>query len=297
MLVYRFKWYFGAVTTSTTNPFYNATLYHNSAVPHSLPMGFDLWINGMLSEAPVSKGSTMELAAHPWPLTPGEKETVQVSLLLLVLQLIILLAVDCFIIDYSADYTRILLYSSILCVVRCSRAPSKLACGTALSYQALFSTDSPQQHSANTRILKCRLLQEWLDSVQLHSSASFCIQALLTEVLLQTKTMHIQTVSGVGKEYYMASYLWDFFVYLIPALLLVVLVQLFDVQALSRNTDALILLVLLYGLSVIPYSYCLSFLFSEYATATVSSSQSLAPSALLRKLSADAAIMCMCSLR
>lgn len=39
----KFQWYFGAVGTGPEDPFHNATVYHNSAAPHALPMAFDLW--------------------------------------------------------------------------------------------------------------------------------------------------------------------------------------------------------------------------------------------------------------
>ena len=85
----------------------------------------------------------------------------------------------------------------------------------------------------------------------------------------QEGTRHLQTVGGINAwTYYGSHFFWDFLMFLPPALALLGLVMAFDVDALARYPDALFTLVLLYGISVIPYSFATAHLFKDYSQAT-----------------------------
>ncbi|CAN0348380.1 unnamed protein product [Pylaiella littoralis] len=86
----------------------------------------------------------------------------------------------------------------------------------------------------------------------------------------ETKCKHQQIVSGVSLEaYWFSSYVWDFVSYLIPMSFAIILFKAAGVSTLFDNgaVKALVLLFLLFGLSMVPYTYLGSFLFSSHSKA------------------------------
>ncbi|KAL3669965.1 hypothetical protein V7S43_005338 [Phytophthora oleae] len=88
---------------------------------------------------------------------------------------------------------------------------------------------------------------------------------------------HQQLVSGVGiNAFWTANYIWDFTVYLIPAVIALVLVQAYDLSALTGSSScvtcdgstfvAVIVLVLAFGLAICPHAYCWSYIFTDPAS-------------------------------
>eukprot|EP00916_Digyalum_oweni_P011393 GHVL01018965.1.p1 GENE.GHVL01018965.1~~GHVL01018965.1.p1 ORF type:complete len:1716 (+),score=214.35 GHVL01018965.1:54-5150(+) len=86
----------------------------------------------------------------------------------------------------------------------------------------------------------------------------------------ESKAKHLQLISGVSiPAYWLSTMLWDFTFYLIPASICIFIMLGFDSQPLigSENIGATIALMILYGLSVGPMTYFLSFLFKQHSTA------------------------------
>ncbi|RLN38339.1 hypothetical protein BBO99_00008317 [Phytophthora kernoviae] len=87
---------------------------------------------------------------------------------------------------------------------------------------------------------------------------------------------HQQLVSGVSlTAFWLANYLWDLVMYVVPCIAAIILIKAFDISALTGNADctsctsetfpAVIVLFILFGFAVCPFTYCLSFLFKEHA--------------------------------
>ncbi|KAK7486553.1 hypothetical protein BaRGS_00022219, partial [Batillaria attramentaria] len=88
----------------------------------------------------------------------------------------------------------------------------------------------------------------------------------------QCGAKHLQVVSGVGPfAFWLASFAWDMVNYLIPCLVLLVVFAAFQVEAYTSDDNmALVFLVLVvFGLAVIPYTYILQFIFVTPATGFV----------------------------
>ncbi|GMF31471.1 unnamed protein product [Phytophthora lilii] len=88
---------------------------------------------------------------------------------------------------------------------------------------------------------------------------------------------HQQLVSGVGiSSFWTANYIWDFAVFLIPAVIALALIQAYDLSALTGSSScvtcgdstfiAVIVLVLVFGLAICPHAYCWSYLFTDPAS-------------------------------
>uniref|UniRef100_A0A6Q2Z807 P-type phospholipid transporter n=1 Tax=Esox lucius TaxID=8010 RepID=A0A6Q2Z807_ESOLU len=100
--------------------------------------------------------------------------------------------------------------------------------------------------------------------------ASFVLY-LIQERMTQAK--HLQFVSGVSPVvYWMANFLWDMVNYCISATLVVGIFIAFDKRCYtsSTNLQPLVALLMLYGWSVTPMMYPMSFIFSIPSTAYVS---------------------------
>ncbi|CAM9259808.1 unnamed protein product [Ectocarpus sp. 4 AP-2014] len=85
-----------------------------------------------------------------------------------------------------------------------------------------------------------------------------------------TKCKHQQIVSGVGLEaYWFSSFLWDFGSFLVPMTFAIVLFKGLGVDSLFDNgaDAAFVLLFILFGLSMVPYTYLGSFMFSSHSKA------------------------------
>ena len=91
---------------------------------------------------------------------------------------------------------------------------------------------------------------------------------------------HQQLVSGVSiPAFWAANYIWDMLVYLVPASAALILIQAFDITSLTGSgtgcvractTDSfasVVVLFLLFGLAIIPFTYLLSFVFREHSAA------------------------------
>ncbi|XP_043832232.1 phospholipid-transporting ATPase ABCA3-like [Dromiciops gliroides] len=100
-------------------------------------------------------------------------------------------------------------------------------------------------------------------------ASTFSIMAVTERVI---KAKHIQFVSGVYViNFWLSSLIWDLIVFFIPCLLLLGVFRFFDVKAFTQDNhpaDALLILML-YGWSIIPLMYLMSFLFVAGATAFI----------------------------
>ncbi|XP_032366681.1 retinal-specific phospholipid-transporting ATPase ABCA4 isoform X4 [Etheostoma spectabile] len=100
--------------------------------------------------------------------------------------------------------------------------------------------------------------------------ASFVLYLIQERV---TQAKHLQFVSGVSPlVYWMANFLWDILNYSISAAMVVEIFIFFDKKCFTSptNLQPLISLLMLYGWSVIPMMYPMSFIFSVPSTAYVS---------------------------
>ncbi|XP_074055105.1 phospholipid-transporting ATPase ABCA3-like [Macrotis lagotis] len=100
-------------------------------------------------------------------------------------------------------------------------------------------------------------------------ASTFSVMAVSERVI---KAKQIQLISGVYIiHFWLSSLLWDLFVFFIPSLLLLEVFTIFDVKAFTEENhlaDALLILML-YGWSIIPLMYLMSFLFKAGATAFI----------------------------
>ena len=83
------------------------------------------------------------------------------------------------------------------------------------------------------------------------------------------KSKHQQFISGVTPfTYHAAHFIWDFINYLIPAILCLIVIAIYDIKELiGENVGATIIALLLYGLSIVPFSALCSFLYNSPTTA------------------------------
>ncbi|XP_068941040.1 phospholipid-transporting ATPase ABCA3-like [Petaurus breviceps papuanus] len=98
-------------------------------------------------------------------------------------------------------------------------------------------------------------------------ASSFCLLTVTERII---KAKHLQFVSGVRIiNFWLSAFLWDLFNFIIPCLLLLVVFKLCDVKAFIDDYHAadILLIFMLYGWSIIPLMYLMSFLFSGSATA------------------------------
>lgn len=87
-----------------------------------------------------------------------------------------------------------------------------------------------------------------------------------------TKAKHLQFVSGVNAVvYWLANYFWDMCSYVVPATCCVLILLIFDIPAYTsaKNFPAVLSLFLMYGWSVTPVMYPVSFVFKEPSTAYI----------------------------
>ena len=83
------------------------------------------------------------------------------------------------------------------------------------------------------------------------------------------KSKHQQFISGVTPfTYHAAHFIWDFINYLVPAILCLIVIAIYDIKELiGVNVGATIVALLLYGLSIVPFSALCSFLYESPTTA------------------------------
>lgn len=100
-------------------------------------------------------------------------------------------------------------------------------------------------------------------------TSSFCYFLIRER---QTGAKHLQVVSGVGPfSFWLASFAWDLVNYLIPCLALLIVFAAFQVAAYTddNNLGLVLLVLVVFGIAVIPYTYILQFLFTTPATGFV----------------------------
>ncbi|ESO85211.1 hypothetical protein LOTGIDRAFT_221435 [Lottia gigantea] len=88
----------------------------------------------------------------------------------------------------------------------------------------------------------------------------------------QVGAKHLQKVSGVGTlVYWFSNFAWDFINYLLPCLLILIVFAAFGTEAYisDSNLGYVFLSFLVYGLCILPYGYCLQYMFSTPATGVV----------------------------
>ncbi|POM66858.1 ABC Superfamily [Phytophthora palmivora] len=100
---------------------------------------------------------------------------------------------------------------------------------------------------------------------------------LVKEKAPEANSKHQQLVSGVSlPAFWLANYLWDLLTYVVPFIAAIVLIQIFDIAAFTGNDcvsctsetfPAIVLLFILFGLAVCPFTYCLSYFFKDHASA------------------------------
>ncbi|TMW59991.1 hypothetical protein Poli38472_000033 [Pythium oligandrum] len=104
------------------------------------------------------------------------------------------------------------------------------------------------------------------------------VTLLVKERQAEHNSKHQQLVSGVNLlGFWLSNYLWDLLVYIIPGGIALLLIQVFDVAPLSGSSDcvsctsetfpAVVVLFVLFGLAICPYSYSLSFLLRQHTSA------------------------------
>jgi ATP-binding cassette subfamily A (ABC1) protein 3 len=104
------------------------------------------------------------------------------------------------------------------------------------------------------------------------------VQFVVREKENNRNAKHQQMISGVSiPAYWLSNYAWDLLMYMAPFALTLILIAAFDIQALTGNgcevtcieepLRAVAVLLLMFGLSVIPFTYCLSYLFNESSKA------------------------------
>jgi ATP-binding cassette subfamily A (ABC1) protein 3 len=82
------------------------------------------------------------------------------------------------------------------------------------------------------------------------------------------KSKHLQLISGVSmSSYWAANYLWDFCAFVVPASLSCAVIYAYQNPSLVDNFDVLAVSFMLYGTSIIPFTYLCSFLFTSHSTA------------------------------
>lgn len=78
-----------------------------------------------------------------------------------------------------------------------------------------------------------------------------------------SKAKHLQFVSGVDVfSYWFATYTWDLINYLVPALVILIFFAAFQVESYQNELGVVFLMLILFGFCVLPFVYCLSFLFT-----------------------------------
>eukprot|EP00457_Paulinella_chromatophora_P000191 gb/GEZN01000191.1/.p1 GENE.gb/GEZN01000191.1/~~gb/GEZN01000191.1/.p1 ORF type:complete len:1907 (-),score=328.53 gb/GEZN01000191.1/:145-5865(-) len=109
-------------------------------------------------------------------------------------------------------------------------------------------------------------------SVIISLSFSFIPASFAAFVVMEREinSKHLQMLSGVRPvSYWFAMYLWDALNFLGTASLCLLVLRLFRNPALTQNGNFAIvcLAVLLFGMAVIPFTYCFTFLFKSSSTA------------------------------
>jgi len=89
----------------------------------------------------------------------------------------------------------------------------------------------------------------------------------------QSKSKHLQLVSGTLPEiYWLAAYVWDLVMYVFIICCVLIVFVAFDNEVFTgttETTECTFMVFFMYGLSVIPLSYCYTFLFEDPSSAQI----------------------------
>ncbi|XP_051826879.1 phospholipid-transporting ATPase ABCA3-like [Antechinus flavipes] len=100
-------------------------------------------------------------------------------------------------------------------------------------------------------------------------ASTFSVMAVGERVI---KAKHMQFVSGVyAFNFWLSSLLWDLIIFFIPCLLMLGVFRIFDVEVFIEDNHPadVLLMLMLYGWSVIPLMYLMSFFFVKSVTAFI----------------------------
>lgn len=99
---------------------------------------------------------------------------------------------------------------------------------------------------------------------------------LVKERQVEHNSKHQQLVSGVSLSAFWASnFIWDLMTYVIPFVAAIVLIQAFNISAMTGNNcvtctsatfPAVVLLLALFGFAICPFTYCMSYMFKEHSS-------------------------------
>ncbi|ETL98845.1 hypothetical protein L917_04165 [Phytophthora nicotianae] len=100
---------------------------------------------------------------------------------------------------------------------------------------------------------------------------------LVKEKQSSHNSKHQQLVSGVSLgAFWLSNFIWDFLLYLIPCAAAIIMIKGFNIDSMtgssacnsctSETFPAVIVLFILFGLAICPFTYCLSYLFKEHAS-------------------------------
>ncbi|XP_059011321.1 phospholipid-transporting ATPase ABCA3-like [Mustela lutreola] len=159
--------------------------------------------------------------------------------------------------------------------------PLSLAVLDNLIFMALSGPDAsitvsnkPQPQNIVSKKLEGRKIPGQQVALNLYLGVSIFVSGfcLLTVTERINKAKHIQFVSGVSAiNFWLSALLWDFMIYFIACCLLLVVFLLSGLDELTKNYRFLdtLIIFLLFGWSVIPFTYLISFLFSSHTSAYI----------------------------
>ncbi|XP_044771201.1 phospholipid-transporting ATPase ABCA3-like [Neomonachus schauinslandi] len=159
--------------------------------------------------------------------------------------------------------------------------PLSLAILDNLIFMALSGPDAsitvsnkPQPQNIVSKKLEGRKIPGMQVALNLFFGVSIFVSGfcLLTVTERITKAKHIQFVSGVSAiSFWLSALLWDFIIFFTACCLLMVVFLLSGLDALTKNYRFLDTLVIfmLFGWSIIPFTYLISFLFSSHTSAYI----------------------------
>uniref|UniRef100_G1L1U9 ATP-binding cassette sub-family A member 3-like n=1 Tax=Ailuropoda melanoleuca TaxID=9646 RepID=G1L1U9_AILME len=135
-------------------------------------------------------------------------------------------------------------------------------------------SNKPQPQNIVSKKLESRTMTGMQVALNLFFGVSIFVSGfcLLTVTERITKAKHIQFVSGVSPiNFWLSALLWDFIIFFIACCLLMVVFLSSGLDALTKNYRFLDTLVIfmLFGWSVIPFTYLISFLFSSHTSAYI----------------------------
>ncbi|TMW59992.1 hypothetical protein Poli38472_000034 [Pythium oligandrum] len=104
------------------------------------------------------------------------------------------------------------------------------------------------------------------------------VTLLVKERQVEHNSKHQQLVSGVNLlAFWLANYVWDLLVFILPGGAALILIQAYKLSSLTGSSECLsctsetfptvIVLFVVFGFAICPFAYCLSFFFSNHASA------------------------------